>query len=56
MRYEYSVKSVDLEKVSTECGVMGQQGWELATALQYSRPGCCSQSVPTVVLIFKKST
>jgi hypothetical protein len=55
MRYEYSTKVVDLEKVNVECNSMGQQGWELATALPYSRVNCCNQSVPTVVLIFKKS-
>ena len=37
MRYEYSTKVVDLEKVNVECNSMGQQGWELAKlALQFS--------------------
>jgi len=55
VRYEYSVKSVDLDKVESACNSMGQQGWELASSLPYSRTNCCSQSVPIVVLIFKKS-
>ncbi|UWU45777.1 DUF4177 domain-containing protein [Limnospira platensis] len=55
MKYEYNAKVVDLEKVNGECNSMGQQGWELVTALPYSRVNCCNQSVPTVVLIFKKS-
>ena len=55
MKYEYNAKVVDLEKVNLECNSMGQQGWELVTALPYSRENCCKQSIPTVVLIFKKS-
>ncbi len=54
MRYEYDVRVVDLEKVNAECNAMGQQSWELATSLPYSRVNCCNQSIPTVVLIFKK--
>lgn len=55
MQYEYSIKVADVEKVNTECNAMGQQGWDLVTAFPYSRVNCCNQSVPTVVLIFKKS-
>ena len=54
MRYDYNVRVVDLEKVNAECNTMGQQNWELVTALPYSRVNCCNQAVPTVVLIFKK--
>jgi hypothetical protein len=54
MRYQYSVKPVDLQKVEAECNSMGQQGWELASALPYSRSDCCNNSVPILVLIFKK--
>lgn len=56
VRYEYRVISADLAKTNSECNTMGQEGWELATALPYSRSDCCNQSVPTVVLIFKRPT
>jgi hypothetical protein len=55
MKYEYNARVVDLEKVTLECNSMGQENWELVTALPYSRVNCCNQTVPTVVLIFKKS-
>ncbi len=55
MKYEYNVRSVDLDKVNAECNAMGQQNWELVTAYPWARANCCNQAVPTVILIFKKA-
>ncbi|AFY83823.1 hypothetical protein Oscil6304_4297 [Oscillatoria acuminata PCC 6304] len=55
MKYEYKVIVSDWEKVNIECNTLGQQNWELVTAYSSARTNCCSQTIPTVVLIFKKS-